>query len=202
MNTPRAALYARVSTEDQDEALQLDALKRLAEYREWEVIGAWVDHGVSSRQKTRAGLEAMLEACRKGEVDVVAVWRFDRFARSTLELTLALDEFNALGINFVSVTEAIDTSTPTGKMVFTVIGAMAEFERSIIAERTRAGIQAAVARGSKPGAPVTVDINMELAEKLIASGLTLAQASKELGVSRWTLRHRCRKLRLLQGGKK
>lgn len=128
----------------------------------------------------------MADAHRR-KFDVAAVWKFDRFARSVNHLLRALETFDALGIQFVSLTEAIDTSTPTGKMVFTVLGAVAELERSLIAERVRAGLRNARAKGKRLGRPrATVDRARITA--LRAQGLSWAKIGERLGVSEGTVR--------------
>jgi DNA invertase Pin-like site-specific DNA recombinase len=124
---------------------------------------------------------------RRGKFSVIAVWRFDRFARSTSHLLRALEEFSSLGIDFVSVTEAIDTSTPAGRMVFTVLGAVAELERSIIRERVVAGQRAAKRRGVKFGRPV-VAVDAAEVRRLRGEGLSWRAIAAEIGVPKDTLR--------------
>ena len=113
----RVAIYARVSTDEQDESMQLTALRDMASSRGWELTREYVDHGVSSRN-VRPQLENLMRDAHKRKFDVVAVWKFDRFARSTRELVFALEQFQAVGIDFISVTQAIDTSGPMGRLVF------------------------------------------------------------------------------------
>ena len=115
----KAALYARVSTGDQDPEMQLRELREYAERRGWEAE-EYVDQAVSGAKKSRPALDELMAAARRRKLDAVAVWRFDRFARSTVQLILALDEFRALGVDFVSLRESIDTSTPIGRAVFSV----------------------------------------------------------------------------------
>jgi DNA invertase Pin-like site-specific DNA recombinase len=124
---------------------------------------------------------------RRGKFSVVAVWRFDRFARSTSHLLRALEEFSALGIDFVSLSEAIDTSTPAGRMVFTVLGAVAELERSIIRERVVAGQRAAKKRGVKFGRPI-VAVDVAQVRRLRSDGLSWRAIATETGVPKDTLR--------------
>ena len=150
------ATYYRVSTTDQNVNLQRDAITTLCvRHSDWKVT-EYVDSGVSGTKDSRPALNRLMADCRRGKIDRVIVWRFDRFARSVSHLLRALEEFKALNIDFVSVTESIDTSTPMGKMVFTVLGAVAELERSLIVERVRAGQRAAKARGKHIGRPSTV----------------------------------------------
>ena len=122
--TVRAALYARTSTsgKGQDPELQLVDLRRLAEQRGWDTVFEFVDEGVSGAKAARPALDKLMAEARQGKIDVVAVWRFDRFARSTQHLLRALEEFRALGVDFMSQREAIDTRTPMGRMVFVMTG--------------------------------------------------------------------------------
>ncbi len=132
----RVALYARVSTKNsQDPETQLLALREYAQARGLEVFADYVDVGISGSKDSRPALNRLMADARKQRFDTVLVARFDRFARSTRHLVLALEEFNALGVDFISLSESVDTSTPMGKMVYTVIAAVAELERSLIRER-------------------------------------------------------------------
>ncbi len=159
--TPRTALYARVSTtgHGQDVGLQLDELRQVARQRGWNVVAEHVDDGVSGAATSRPALDRLMDSARRGHLDLVAVWRFDRFARSTQHLLVALDEFRTLGVDFISVREAIDTSTSIGKMVFTLIAAVAEMEKAVLIERVTAGVRRAQSRGTHCGRPrVTLDV--------------------------------------------
>lgn len=151
----RAALYLRVSTADQKPDLQYDGLRGYAERAGLEIVGDYRDVAVSSRREGRPGLSALMAAARNREVDCVLVWKFDRFARSTRHLLAALEEFDHLGIRFVSVQDQVDTDSPMGRAMFTLIGAMAELESSLISERVTAGMRAAQARGKHLGRPST-----------------------------------------------
>ena len=128
---------------DQSVDLQLDGLRRLAEQRGWVIVGEFIDHGISGSKDRRPELDKLMATAHKGKLDAVACWQFDRFARSVRHLVLALDEFRAKGIDFISMNDGIDTSTPTGRFSFTIIAAVAELERELIRERTIAGVQAA-----------------------------------------------------------
>jgi DNA invertase Pin-like site-specific DNA recombinase len=189
--TLRVALYARTSTSDkgQDPELQLEDLRRLAEQRGWTVVEEYVDAGISGTKDARPALDALMDDARRGRLDVVAVWRFDRFARSTQHLLRALEEFRALGVDFVSVRESIDTSTPMGRMVFTMIAAVAELEAALIRERVQAGVDRAKAAGKHCGRP-RVDIDLRPALAMFAQGHGLKATAGAMGVSVTTLRER------------
>lgn len=151
----RTAIYARVSTLNggQDPGMQIRELKEYCQHRGWEVAGEYVDEGISGAKDSRPQLNRLMEDAHRRSFDVAVCWKFDRFARSVSHLLQALETFRALGIEFVSVTEQVDTTTPTGKMVLTVLGAVAELERSLTAERVRAGMRNARAKGKRIGRP-------------------------------------------------
>src|SRR5215470_826426 len=149
----RVALYARCSTNDkgQNPDTQLIPLREFTRQRELEVVGVYVDPGWSGAKERRPQLERLMADAKKKKFEAVLVARFDRFARSTKHLLTALAEFQSLGINFMSHSESIDTSTPVGKMVFTMVAAVAEMERSLIRERVQAGVDRARRQGKKLG---------------------------------------------------
>jgi DNA invertase Pin-like site-specific DNA recombinase len=155
---PRAAIYARVSTTNsgQSPEMQLRELREHAQRRGWEISCEYVDEGISGAKDRRPALDRMMADAHRRKFEVVLVWRFDRFARSVTHLLRALDTFRALGMEFVSLCEALDTATPAGRMTFTVLGAVAELERSLIAERVKAGIRNARSRGVRLGRPKVV----------------------------------------------
>lgn len=150
----RAAIYARVSTatNGQDPRVQTRELGEFCERRGW-ALAEYVDVGISGTKERRPALDRLMADAHKRFFDVVVVWRFDRFARSVSHLLRALETFNSLGIAFVSLSEQIDTSTPAGRLVFTVLGAVAELERSLIVERVKAGLRNARAKGKRLGRP-------------------------------------------------
>ena len=180
----RAAIYARVSTSNQgqDPHVQTRELGEFCEHRGW-TLAEYVDIGISGTKEKRPALDRLMADAHKRRFDVVVVWRFDRFARSVSHLLRALETFNSLGIAFVSLSEQIDTSTPTGKMVFTVLGAVAELERSLIAERIRAGLRNARAKGTRLGRP-RISVDVSLVVRLRAEGRTVREIADALGVSR------------------
>jgi DNA invertase Pin-like site-specific DNA recombinase len=186
----RAALYARVSTtgHGQDTGLQLDELRQVAAQRGW-TVSEFVDEGVSGSKDRRPALDRLMADARAGRVDVVAVWRFDRFARNTAHLLTAMEEFRALGVHFVSLREQVDTSTPMGKAMFTIISAISELERDLIRERVVAGVRRAQAAGKHCGRP-RVGMDLRPAIALLREGRGLKEVSAILKVSRATLRRR------------
>jgi DNA invertase Pin-like site-specific DNA recombinase len=139
-----AALYSRVSTADQCTATQQTELQRYAQARGFTIFREYTDSGVSGATKRRPALDRLMEDARKKRFDIVLVWRFDRFARSTKHLLEALEEFRHYGIDFVSYNENIDTSSPMGEAMFTIVGAVAKLERDIIRERVTAGVRRAM----------------------------------------------------------
>jgi len=180
----RAALYARISTANNGQSpdMQLRELREYCERRGWTVAGEYVDSGFSGAKDRRPELDRLMADAHKRRFDVVAVWKFDRFARSVSHLLRALDTFRVLGIEFFSLSELLDTATPAGRMVFTVLGAVAELERSLIAERVRAGLRNARAKGKRLGRPRVAVDGAQIA-RLRASGLSWPKIARELGVS-------------------
>jgi DNA invertase Pin-like site-specific DNA recombinase len=174
------ALYARVSTLDQDCEVQLQDLRRYAgqrfvQYREY------IDVGVSGAQRHRPQLDALMKDAHKRLFEVVLVWKFDRFARSLKHLIESLDEFNSLGIDFISYTEGVDTTTPTGQLLFHIVGAVAQFERDLIAERVRAGMAHARSMGKRIGRP-RAEVDVDSAARLRSQGQSWRQIARTLNV--------------------
>ncbi len=178
----RVAIYARVSTANhgQDTAMQTRELKEYIQRRGWQLAGEYADIGVSGTKEKRPELDRLMTDAHKRRFDVVCVWRFDRFARSVSHLLRALETFKALGIDFVSFSEQMDTSTPSGKMVFTVLGAVAELERSLIVERVRAGVRNARAKGKQLGRPKRF-LDASRIAALRAQGAGWKAIAKQLG---------------------
>jgi len=183
-----AAIYARVNTNNgQNPEMQLSELRAYCEKRGWEVEGEFVDVGISGAKELRPALDRMLILCRKRQVDAVVVYRYDRFARSLRQLVNALEEFRALGIDFVSLHEGVDTSTPNGRLVFGIFASIAEFERELIRDRVRSGLAAAKAKGKRLGRPkVAVDI-AEIT-RLRSEGDSWSAIGKKLGLGEGTVR--------------
>jgi DNA invertase Pin-like site-specific DNA recombinase len=193
----RAALYARVSTANngQDPEVQLRELREYCQRRGWTVAGEYVDVGISGTKEKRPHLDRLMADAHRRRFDAVIVWKFDRFARSVSHLLRALEAFNALGVGFVSFSESLDTSTPAGKMVFTVLGAVAELERSLIVERVKAGLRNARAKGKRLGRPRRV-LDTPKIEALRRAGLGWRAIAQKLGVGVGTL------YRIAPGGSK
>lgn len=189
----RVALYARVSTSDkgQDPEVQLSELRAYCQRRDWTVVDEYVDHGVSGTKDRRPQLDRMMADANRRLFDAVVVWRFDRFARSTSHLLRALETFRTLGIEFVSYSEAIDTSTPVGKMTFTVLGAVAELERSLIVERVRSGVAHARAKGKVLGRPRKA-LHSGQIQSMRASGCSYRTIAEALDLSHTTVMKACK----------
>ncbi len=185
----RAALYARVSTNNghQNPEMQLLELREYCARRGLEIAGEYVDNGVSGAKESRPHLDRLLADCRRRSVDAVVVDRYDRFARSLRQLVNALEEFRALGIDFISLHEGVDTSTPNGRLVFGIFASIAEFERELIRDRVRSGLAAAKAKGKRLGRPRSV-VDSERIARLRAQGLSWAKIGKQTGIGEGTVR--------------
>src|SRR6266571_7772934 len=180
------ALYARVSTAaGQNPEMQLRELREYVARRGWKIAAEYVDRGISGAQERRPELDRLWADCRKRKIDAVVVYRYDRFARSLRQLVNALEEFRALGINFVSLHESIDTSTPNGRLVFGIFGSIAEFERELIRDRVRSGLAAARAKGKRIGRP-RVPVDALRIGFLRHQGRSWAQVKADTGISKGT----------------
>jgi len=196
MKTKRAALYVRVSSGEQNTGAQERALREYVLRRGWKLQQIYRDQGVSGASSNRPALNELLKACRRGSVDVVVVWKFDRFARSLKQLMSGLEMCTALGIDFVSVTESIDTSLPSGELVFQMIGAVAQFERSLIGERVKSGLANARAKGKTLGRPplrkLSCAATRQLRKERLQRDVPFRVLAKKFGVSVWTAHRLCR----------
>jgi DNA invertase Pin-like site-specific DNA recombinase len=190
----RVAIYARVSTVDkgQDPETQVMALRQYAEQRGFTIVGEYIDYASGARED-RPRYRALLEVARKRQIDVVLVWRYDRFARSTQALVHALKAFQTLGVDFISYQENIDTTTPQGEMIFTVMASLAQFEVTLISERVKAGMARAKAQGKRISrSPIAKVVQVRIAQ-LYEQGVSLHQISKQLGIgygTAWNYVHR------------
>ncbi|MGC2210923.1 MAG: recombinase family protein [Candidatus Korobacteraceae bacterium] len=178
----RVALYARVSTlNGQDPGMQLRELRDYAARRDLQVVDEYTDHGVSGSRESRPELNRLMADAKQRKFDAVLVWKVDRFGRSLRHLVNALAELGALGVAFVSIRDNLDLSTPSGRLMFAVIGAMAEFERSLIQERVRAGIRNARANGKALGRPRRIVDGNAIAQ-LQTQGMSVRKIARTLGV--------------------
>jgi DNA invertase Pin-like site-specific DNA recombinase len=177
-----AAIYCRVSTLDQSVGMQLADLQNLCAKRGFNIFHEYCDTGISGTKERRPQLDALMADARKRKFDTVLVWRFDRFARSTKHLVTSLEEFQHLGIAFVSFQENVDTNSPLGKALFTIISAIAELERNIIVERIKGGLRRAKAMGKKIGRP-GLQMDNERIVSLKSQGLSIRAIAKQVGAS-------------------
>ena len=185
----RAAIYGRVSTSNhgQDVTTQTRELHEHVLRRGWQMAGEYLDVGVSGSKESRPELNRLLADARRRKFDCVLVYRYDRFARSLRQLVNALEEFRALGIDFVSLHEGVDTSTPNGRLVFGIFASIAEFERELIRDRVKSGLRNAVARGKRLGRPKK-SVDVSAITRLRAEGQSWAKISERMGVSVRTAR--------------
>ncbi len=177
----RAALYARVSTTEQTPENQLTTLRAYVAARGW-VATEFIDHGISGAKERRPALDALLTAARRRNVDLVVCVRLDRLGRSVHHLLGIAKELEALGVDLVATEQAIDTTTPTGRLLFVMLGAIAQFERDLIRERVIAGLRRAKAQGRRLGRPRVHHVDAGRARQLRAGGLSLRAVARTLGV--------------------
>lgn len=183
----RVALYARVSTlSGQDPEMQLRELREYASRRGWTIAGEYVDRGISGAKDSRPALNRLTNDLQQRRADALLVWKLDRFGRSLKHLVNAIADLEAIGVAFVSLRDNLDLSTPSGRLMFQIIGAMAEFERALIQERVRAGLRNARAKGKRLGRPRR-DVDPTKVAALRASGLSWRAISRQLGVGVATL---------------
>ncbi|HLW52957.1 MAG TPA: recombinase family protein [Candidatus Angelobacter sp.] len=178
----RVALYARVSTSDkgQDPEMQLAELREYCERREWTIRREYVDSGISGAKESRPELNRLMADAYRREFDTVLVWKVDRFGRSLKGLVTSLADLHALGVAFVSLKDNLDLTTPTGRLTFQIIGALAEFERAMIAERVRSGLRHARTKGKRLGRP-TRDVDAAKVIEMRRKGKSWRAIAEELG---------------------
>ena len=185
----KVVLYARVSTADkgQDPEMQLRELREFCQKQNLEISGEYVD--VISSGKVRPQLEKLLGEVQEGKFDSLLCWRYDRVARSALELHTILDKLKTTGIDFVSIKDNVDTGTPAGKLVFGVLASVAEMERAIIRERVCAGLRNAKAKGKNLGRPVTIKLSQKAAQSAVKKHGSIRNAAAALNVSYSSVRN-------------
>jgi DNA invertase Pin-like site-specific DNA recombinase len=198
MKQTRCAIYARVSGNGQNPEMQIKELQTYCRSRGWKIAGEYVDR-ICGASDSRPELNRLMADANRRRFDVVAVWKFDRFARSVSHLLRALETFRALGIEFLSLSENVDTSTPTGKMVFTVLASVSELERSLIGERVRAGLRNAKSKGTRLGRPplksLTVEEVRHLRRERRRSKTSFKDLAAKYGISVWSAFELCKKAR-------
>ena len=179
----RVAIYARVSTlNGQNPETQLGELREYASRRGWEIVGEYVDAGVSGSKDSRPSLNRLMAHAHQRRLDAILCWKLDRFGRSLKHLVTAIAELEALGVTFVSLKDNWDLSTPSGRLMFQIVGAMAEFERSLIVERIRAGMRRRRLEGLPLGrAPLAIDREALVRDR---RSMSLTKVARKYGVSR------------------
>jgi DNA invertase Pin-like site-specific DNA recombinase len=188
-----AAIYARVSTSNngQDPTMQTRELREYCKRRGWKVFEEYVDRGFSGAKDSRPALDQMMADAYQRKFSAIIVWKFDRFARSVSHLLRALETFKSLGIEFVSLSEQMDTTTPAGKMIFTVLGAVAELERALTVERVKAGIRNAKAKGKRIGRPPLRTFSEEEIRAIRKARrnerVSVRQLAKTYGTTQWMI---------------
>jgi DNA invertase Pin-like site-specific DNA recombinase len=186
----RVALYARVSTlNGQHPEMQLSELREHASRRGWETVDEYVDEGVSGSKESRPELNRLVTDAHQRKFDIVLVWKIDRFGRSLRHLVNSLGDLGAYGVTFASLKDNPDLSTPSGRLMFQIIGAMAEFERALIQERVKAGLHNARRNGKKLGRPRRV-VDIDGIARMRAQGQSLRTIAEKLGVGYGTVRMR------------
>lgn len=178
----RTALYVRVSTSNQSVEMQRADLLAYCAQRGFTIYREYCDHGISGTKERRPALDELMGDARKRKFDAVIVWDFSRFARSTKYVITALDEFRHLGIEFISFRENVDTNSPLGKAMFTIVAAISELERNIIVERIKGGLRRAKAMGKKIGRP-GLQMNTERIVNLKTQGMSIRAIAKQVGAS-------------------
>jgi len=196
MKQTRCAIYARVSGNGQNPEMQIKELQTYCRSRGWKIAGEYVDR-ICGASDSRPELNRLMADANRRRFDVVAVWKFDRFARSVSHLLRALETFRSLGVEFLSLSEAVDTTTPAGKMVFTVLGAVAELERSLIGERVKAGLRNARAKGKRLGRPSLRVLSAREIRQLRRDRrrmrISFSRLANRYGVSVWTAFQLCKR---------
>jgi DNA invertase Pin-like site-specific DNA recombinase len=185
----QVAIYARVSTDKQAADMQLSELRSYVKRSKWGIYKEFIDHGYSGSTTNRPAFAGMMAAAQKKEFDILLVWKLDRLSRSLKDLITTLDELRALGIDFISYDNQMDTSTPSGKLLFSLIGAMAEFEQEIIRERVKAGLENARRKGKILGRPRKPRQLRQKAIDFHKGGVSNRKIGKKLGIAESTVRN-------------
>ena len=184
------AIYARVSTDKQKVDMQLNELRQFAARSGWTIYEEYIDQNFTGTNTNRPAFQEMMDAARKRRFDVLLVWKLDRLSRSLKDLINTLDTLGACGVDFISYDNNLDTSTPTGKLVFQIVGAVSEFEKDIIRERVVAGLANARVKGKRLGRPPISCSTLDKAQEMRAEGLSFRKIGKELGIDEGAIRKR------------
>lgn len=197
MSNKRAALYVRVSTDAQTVENQIRELRQIAERRGWDVAEIYNDAGISGAKgrNGRPGLDTMLKDASRRKFDIVMAWAIDRLGRSLIDLLDTIQHLEACGVDLYLDQQAIDTTTPMGRLVFQVTGAFAEFERTMIRQRIKAGLKRAVAQGVKLGRPKIDGTTERKVRKQLARGEGILKVAKSLGIGTGTVQRIANELR-------
>src|SRR6516165_1950176 len=184
-----AALYVRVSTDGQTVENQLRELKQIADRRGWTVVETYSDAGISGSKgrNHRPGLDGMLNDAKHRKFDVVMAWAIDRLGRSLIDLLGTIQELEACGVDLFLEQQSIDTTTPSSKLMFQIVGAFAEFERSMIRQRIYTGLKRAVAEGKTLGRPLNDPDAIGKAKRALRKGLGINRTAKLVGLSNGTV---------------
>lgn len=184
MTDRKAVIYTRVSTGEQNCENQLRDLKKYSDFRKWRIAGQFQDDAISGLKKKRPGLDEMMEQIRRGKYDILLVWSYDRFARSASHLVTTLDELKNLGVDFCSYQQQIDTTSSLGTMMFTLFAGIAQLERDLISERTKAALARLKDSGTVLGRPKTYDDDLvDRVKRLRANGLSMRQIANTINKS-------------------
>ena len=184
----RIAIYARVSTDRQSTESQLNTLREYIEKREWNLFKEYIDEGFTGSNTKRPAFNEMMADAKKRRFDVLLVYKLDRLSRSLKDLIITLDDLKSTGIDFVSYDNSLDTTTPTGRLIFHVVGSVAEFEREIIKERVKTGLENARRKGKRLGRPPVSSALVEEAKRLRSQGMPYQKIGLQLGIPESTVR--------------
>lgn len=183
----RVGLYARVSTQDQQTLpMQIEAMQRYAEFRGWSVVSQIEEVGSGAERRPKR--ESLMKSARRRKLDAIVVWRLDRWGRSLFDLIVSLKELHELGVGFVSITEALDLTTSTGRAMAGLLAVFAEFERDILGDRVRAGVAQARKRGGQHGRPLSAGLQADKARLLFSQGKSKSEIARLLSIGRTSVR--------------
>ena len=188
MTEKSVAIYARVSTDRQSTESQLNTLREYISKRSWAIFKEYIDAGFTGSDTKRPAFKEMMADARKRSFDILLVYKLDRLSRSLKDLITTLDDLQFLGIDFISYDNGLDTTTPTGRLMFNVVGAVAEFEREIIKERVRAGLENAKRKGKRLGRPPASSALVKEAKRLRSQGMSYRKIGLQLGMPESTVR--------------